>query len=69
MTNKNDDRESERKKLYGPKNKLKWADLTQVILEKKEVWDVIDRLRPKPTSATQTRKKDKDNAISSNIIK
>ena len=39
------------------------------MLEEKEVWDVVNKTRPKPTTTTQTRKKDKNNAIASNIIK
>ena len=39
------------------------------MLEEKEVWDIIDRLRAKPTTAPQIRKKDKDNAITTKIIK
>ena len=39
------------------------------MLEKKEVWDIIDRSRPEPATATQTRKRDKDNAIFSKTIK
>ena len=39
------------------------------MLEEKEVWDVIDETRPELTNVTQIRKKDKDNAIASKIIK
>ena len=39
------------------------------MLEKKEVWDVVDGTRPEPTTAAQTKKKDKDNAVASKIIK
>ena len=39
------------------------------MLKEKEVWDVVDGLRAEPTTAVQTRKKEKDNAIASKIIK
>ena len=39
------------------------------MLEEKEVWDVVDNSRPEPTTAGQIRKKDKDNAIATKIIK
>ena len=39
------------------------------MLEEKELRDVVDRTRPKPTTLAQTRKKDKNNAIASKIIK
>ena len=39
------------------------------MLEEKEVWNVVDGLRAKPTTVVQTRKKEKDNAIASKIIK
>lgn len=41
----------------------------QAILEEKEVWDVVDGSRVEPTTAPQIRKKDKDNAIATKIIK
>ena len=69
MTNKNDDRKSKRKKLCGFKNWPQWADLTQAILEEKKVWDVVDGSHADPTTAAQTRKKEKDNAVASKIIK
>lgn len=64
-----EERGSKREKLKGFENWLQWADLTQAMLEEKEVWDVVDGTRPEPTTAAQTRKKDKDNAIASKIIK
>ena len=39
------------------------------MLKEKEVWDVVDRSQADPTTATQTKKKKKDNAIASKIIK
>ena len=69
MATESDDRESKREKLRGFENWPQWADLTQAMLEEKEVWDVVDGTRPEPTTATQTKKKDKDNAIASKIIK
>lgn len=41
----------------------------QVMLEEKEVWDVINAIRPEPTTVAQMRKKQKNNAIASKIIK
>lgn len=61
--------ESKREKLRGFEHWLQWADLTQSMLEEKEVWDVVDKKRPEPTTAPQTRKKEEDNAITSKIIK
>ena len=69
MTNKNNNRESKCEKLLACKNWPQWTDLTQAMLEEKEVWDIVDRSRPDPTTVAQTRKRDKDNAISSKIIK
>lgn len=39
------------------------------MLEEKKVWDVIDGLWDEPTTTAQIRKKEKDNAITSKIIK
>lgn len=39
------------------------------MLEEKEVWDVIDGSCVDPTTATQTRKKEKNNTIAFKIIK
>lgn len=41
----------------------------QAIFEKKEAWDIVDNLRPEPTIVERIRKKDKDNAIATKIIK
>ena len=68
-TDSNDDRESKQEKLKGFENWPQWADLTQAMLEEKEVWDVVDGSRAEPTTAPQIRKKDKDNAIATKIIK
>ena len=68
MATKNDDYEK-REKLRGFKNWPQWADLTLAMLEEKEVWDVVDGLQAKPSTAVQTRKKEKNNAIASKIIK
>lgn len=35
----------------------------------KKVWDVVNTIRPKLTNITQTKKKEKYNAIVSKIIK
>lgn len=51
-------RESKREKLRGFENRPQWSDLTQAMLEKKEVWDVVDGTRPERTTAPQTRKRD-----------
>ena len=69
MTNENDDCESKREKLHGFENWPQWADLTQAMLEEKEVWDVVDGSRADPITASQTRRKEKDNAVASKIIK
>ena len=69
MTNENNDRESKREKLRSFENWLQWANLTQAMLEEKEVWDVVDGCHADPTTAAQTRKKEKDNVIASKIIK
>ena len=61
--------ENKCEKLKGFENWPQWADLPQAILEKKKVWDIIDATRPEPTTVTQTRKKEKNNAIASKIIK
>lgn len=69
MTNKNDDRKSKREKLRSFENWPQWAHLTQIILKKKEFWDVVDESCTDPTIAAQTKKKEKNNAITSKIIK
>ena len=63
------DQESKREKLRDFENWPQWADLTQAMLKEKEIWDVVNGTRPEPTTPAQTRKKDKDNAIASKIIK
>ena len=68
MVTENDNREK-REKLKGFENRPKWADLTQAMLEEKEVWDVVDGSQAEPTTAVQTKKKEKNNAIASKIIK
>ena len=69
MTTENEDRESKREKLRNFENWPQWADLTQVILKEKEVWDVVDGLQADPITTAQTKKKEKDNAVVSKIIK
>ena len=39
------------------------------MLEEKKVWDVVDESHVNPTTTAQTRKKEKDNAVASKIIK
>lgn len=41
----------------------------QVMLKKKEIWDVFNSTKPKPITTAQIKKKEKDNAITSKIIK
>lgn len=60
---------AKKEKLRGFESWPQWADLTQAMLEEKEVWDVEDGSRAEPTTAVQTRKKEKDIAIASKIIK
>ena len=67
-TDSNDDCKSKQEKLKGFENWPQWANLMQAMLEEKEVWDIIDGSRAKPTTALQIRKKDKDNAIATKII-
>lgn len=45
------------------------ADLTQAIFEEKQMWDIVDKTRLKPTTTPHIKKKDKDNAIDLEIIK
>ena len=69
MANKNNDRESKREKFRSFENWSQWADLTQVMFKEKEIWDIIDRSCIDPTTTIQIQKKDKNNAITSKIIK
>lgn len=41
----------------------------QAMLEKKEIWDVVDNSRPELITTGQIKKKDKNNAITIKIIK
>ena len=50
MAEKN--RESRCKKLKGFENWPQWVDLTQTMLEEKDIWDVVDIIRPEPTTVT-----------------
>ena len=67
--NKNDNRENKKKKLRDFENWSQWADLIQAMLEENEVWNIVDGSRADPITAAQTRKKEKDNAVASKIIK
>ena len=69
MTNENNVRKSKREKLRVFENWPQWADLTQAILEVKEVWDVVDGSQTDSITTAQTRRKEKDNAVASKIIK
>lgn len=69
MANKNNDHKSKREKLHGFENWPQWADLTQAMLKEKKVKDIVDGSRANPITAAQTRKKEKNNAIASKIIK
>lgn len=60
---------SKSKKFKNFENQSQCINLTQAILEKKKVQDIIDKIKPKPTTIAQIRKKDKNNAIFSKIIK
>lgn len=48
---------TKKKKFYGFENWLQWADLTEVMIEKKEVWDVIDRSHIDLTTTFRIQKK------------
>lgn len=39
------------------------------MLEEKEMWDVVNRIRLEATTIAQSKKRDKDNTISLKIIK
>ena len=39
------------------------------MLEEKEVWDLVNRSQTDPITAAQTRRKEKNNAVASKIIK
>lgn len=39
------------------------------MLKKKEVWNVVDETRAKPTTVMQIKKREKDNAVVFKIIK
>lgn len=41
----------------------------QTIFEEKEIWNIVDNLKPKFTTARQIKKKDKNNVIAIKIIK
>lgn len=69
MTTESNDQDNKREKLKGFENQPEWADLTQAMLEKKKVWDVVNKTKAKPTNVAQTKKKVKNNAIASKIIK
>ena len=69
MITKLDDGGNKRKKLKGFENWSQWTNLIPAILKEKEVWDVIDGMKLKSTIVAQIKKKDKDNAITSKIIK
>ena len=49
-----EDQENKRDKLRGFENWPQWADLTQTMLEKKELWDVVNQTRSEPTTHAQT---------------
>lgn len=44
-------KDNKREKLRGFENWPQWTNLTQAMLEEKEVWDVVDDSRPEPTAA------------------
>ena len=43
MTIKNDHHKKKKEKLRNFENWPQWADLTQVMLEKKEFWNLVNR--------------------------
>lgn len=51
------------------KNWLKLVNLIQIILKKKDVWDIINGTKAEFTNVVQKRKKEKNNVIASIIIK
>ncbi len=51
MATENEEHESKREKLRDFENWPQWTDLTQAILEEKEVEDVVDGSRANPTTA------------------
>ncbi len=51
------------KNLEALKPDYNGANLTQAMLEKKEVWNGVDEIRAEPTTSAQIRNKDNDNAI------
>ena len=69
MANKLDDRIKKREKLCSFENLLLWANLSQAMLEKIKVWEVIDGTRVEPITVAQTRKREKNNALTFKIIK
>ena len=68
MANKINDHKSKKKKLHGFKNWLEWTNLTQVMLKKQKVCNLVDKSYAEPIAALQTWKKEKNNNVNSKII-
>ena len=60
---------SKREKLKGFNNWPQYSDLMQAILKEKKVSDIVDAIKLELTTAFQTKKKEKNNAIVSKTIK
>lgn len=69
MSNENNDCKSKREKRHGFENQPQWVDLIQAMLKEKEVQNVMNEFRADLSTAIQTNKKAKDNAVASKIIK
>ena len=69
MTNKNDDHEGNRDKLYVFTKTLSWANFIWAILEENKVSNIVDGSWVDSIIIAETRKKEKDNAFASKIIK
>lgn len=41
----------------------------QITFDEKEIWDIIDNLRPKLITFRQIKKKDRDNIVTIKIIR
>lgn len=69
MANESNDRETKCEKLYGWENWPQWADLSQAVLEEKEIWDIVNGIRVESTTEAQTRIKEKNNTEAFKMIK
>lgn len=69
IATKNDDCKNKREQLCSFENWPQWTDLTQAILKKKEIWDMVDRSYMEPIITIQTQKKVKGNTVTFKLIK